>query len=109
MTYQGKVFGGKVVLPPEANLPDGTEVRVEPIDPSRTGEPVLKKLLALAGTARGSWWEPRPLPVHDAKAVKAMSAVFVDMSFVVMPEDGMAEALTGDSHFEQPGLKPSVR
>lgn len=53
MTYQGKVFGGKVVLPPEANLPDGTEVRVEPIEPSRAGEPVLKKLLALAGIAQG--------------------------------------------------------
>jgi len=53
MTYQGKVFGGKVILPPEANLPDGTEVRVEPIEPSPADEPVMKKLLALAGIAKG--------------------------------------------------------
>jgi hypothetical protein len=36
MTYWGKVTKRTVVLPPEANLPHGTEVRVEPV--------VLKKL-----------------------------------------------------------------
>lgn len=29
MTYFGKVSDGKVVLPPEANFPDGTEVQVQ--------------------------------------------------------------------------------
>jgi hypothetical protein len=30
MTYTGKVQNGVVVLPPEAHLPEGTEVIVEP-------------------------------------------------------------------------------
>lgn len=29
MTYIGKVSGGKVILPPEANFSEGTEVRVQ--------------------------------------------------------------------------------
>lgn len=29
MTYIGKVLGGKVILPPEADLMDGAEVRVQ--------------------------------------------------------------------------------
>lgn len=33
MGYVGKVTKGTVVLPPEANLPEGTTVRVEPIAP----------------------------------------------------------------------------
>lgn len=31
MSYTGTVEGGVVKLPPEAALPDGTKVRVEPI------------------------------------------------------------------------------
>jgi hypothetical protein len=31
MTYTGTVEGGMVKLPPEAALPDGTKVRVEPL------------------------------------------------------------------------------
>lgn len=34
MTYRGRVRNGLVELPPDANLPDGTEVRVEVIRPS---------------------------------------------------------------------------
>ena len=37
---------GVVVLPPEANLPDGTAVKIEPV------EPALRKLLRLAGTVK---------------------------------------------------------
>ena len=33
MSYSGKVINGTVVLPPDAHLPEGTSVRVEPITP----------------------------------------------------------------------------
>lgn len=32
MVYKGIVEKGTVKLPPEADLPDGTEVRIEPMD-----------------------------------------------------------------------------
>ncbi|HXJ93070.1 MAG TPA: hypothetical protein VMT20_09325 [Terriglobia bacterium] len=47
MTYRGTVSKGVVMLPSEAELPDGAEVLVEPIEGAF--EPVGKKLLALAG------------------------------------------------------------
>jgi hypothetical protein len=47
MTYRGTVSKGTVILPPEAKLPDGTEVLVEPIEGAY--EPVGQKLMALAG------------------------------------------------------------
>ena len=31
MTYIGKVHNGVVVLPPEARLPEGADVKIEPI------------------------------------------------------------------------------
>lgn len=41
MTYQCKVRKGTVQLPPEANLPDGTIVRVEVLEgPSEGTDPV---------------------------------------------------------------------
>ena len=36
MTYIGKVLGGKVILPSDAVLPDGTTVRVEPVNGNET-------------------------------------------------------------------------
>jgi hypothetical protein len=32
MTYVGKVVNGTILLPPDANLPEGTPVRVELIE-----------------------------------------------------------------------------
>jgi hypothetical protein len=32
MSYTGIVENGKVTLPPEARLPDGTRVRIEPVE-----------------------------------------------------------------------------
>jgi hypothetical protein len=49
MTYRGTVLKGTVILPPEAKLADGTQVRVEPLEGASPSEPVGKKLLALAG------------------------------------------------------------
>ena len=45
MTYKGIVRNGSVQLPPEANLPDGTEVRVEPLD----NRPLMRLLEGLEG------------------------------------------------------------
>jgi hypothetical protein len=57
MSYVGTVENGVVVLPPEAKLPDGTRVTVEPVarraDPVKDSRPIMEKLLELAGTARG--------------------------------------------------------
>lgn len=56
MTYIGKVANGTVVLPPEVHLPDGAEVLVEWADAKNVQEaniPVGKRLLALAGIAKG--------------------------------------------------------
>ena len=40
MTYRGRVKNGVVVLEGEAMMPEGTEVRVEPIEPgSRDASP----------------------------------------------------------------------
>jgi hypothetical protein len=35
MTYRGKVQNGVVILQDSASLPEGTEVRVEPVPPAR--------------------------------------------------------------------------
>ena len=37
MTYQGTVKHGVVKLPPEADLPDGTKVRIEPVNSEDSG------------------------------------------------------------------------
>lgn len=49
MTYRGTVSKGIVILSPEAKLPEGTEVCVEPIEDVSSLEPIGKKLMALAG------------------------------------------------------------
>ena len=51
MTFIGKITNGAIVVPPEAHLPDGTEVRVEPVAPSaaksrRERAAALRKLAA---------------------------------------------------------------
>lgn len=52
MTYVGKVQNGVVVLPPDAHIPEGTEVRVEPMELTPEDDPLLATLLRLA--------KPRP-------------------------------------------------
>lgn len=49
MSFLGVVSKGMVVLPPDANLADGTEVRVEPI-PART---LSERLSDVIGIVRG--------------------------------------------------------
>jgi hypothetical protein len=37
MIYRGKVHGGVVILPPEVQLPDGTDVNVQPLTDVQPG------------------------------------------------------------------------
>ena len=63
MSFWGKVSKGTVVLPPEANLPDGTEVRVEPVPPKTLAE----RLRDVIGTVRGGppdWAENHDHYIH---------------------------------------------
>ncbi len=47
MSYTGTVIGGLVKLPPEANLPDGTAVRVETVE-ANDRRPLVQKLEEIA-------------------------------------------------------------
>ena len=49
MVFKGIVKNGRIELPPEANLPDGTEVRVEAASRKST----FADLLPFAGTWQG--------------------------------------------------------
>jgi hypothetical protein len=55
MTYRGKVQNGVVVLEPGSDLPEGTEVEVQPT--TAEADPAAKSLqeglLKLAGTVKG--------------------------------------------------------
>jgi hypothetical protein len=49
MTYVGKVSNGVVVLPPEADLPEGTEVKVEPVQAARAGVTLYERYAEFDG------------------------------------------------------------
>ena len=48
MNYTGTVVGGVVKLPPEVSLPDGTLVRIEPVEPSNDRRLLVEKMKAIA-------------------------------------------------------------
>jgi len=51
MTYTGVVKNGVIRLDEEAELPEGTVVRVEPLDEEKQAESLAAELMKLAGTA----------------------------------------------------------
>ncbi len=53
MTYTGTVKNGVVVLPPEAKLPDGTQVKVEPAEEPGKGRTLAERLKPVIGIAKG--------------------------------------------------------
>ncbi|MDQ3440096.1 MAG: hypothetical protein M3478_07070 [Planctomycetota bacterium] len=55
MTYRGRVKGGVIVFEQPADLPEGTEVTVQPIsvEPTQAGPSLAESLLKLAGRAQG--------------------------------------------------------
>lgn len=48
MSYTGKVQNGVVVLPPDARLPEGTEVKVIPLEEPQGANAFLEGMLKLA-------------------------------------------------------------
>jgi hypothetical protein len=48
VSYKGTVKNGMVVLPPDAQLPDGLEVEVTPMKAREEDPPFLRALLQLA-------------------------------------------------------------
>lgn len=65
MGYVGKVTKGTVVLPPEADLPEGTTVRVEPIAPE-TLATRLKKVIGAVHGMPSDWAENHDHYIHGA-------------------------------------------
>ena len=53
MSYTGKVHSGVVVLPPEANLPDGTEVEITPLVTAQQAGDFTDELVRIAGQVHG--------------------------------------------------------
>lgn len=53
MTYRGRVQNGKVVLEEGVSLAEGTEVVVEPVEPTREVRSLREGLLNLAGIVKG--------------------------------------------------------
>jgi hypothetical protein len=63
MAYWGKVSRGVVVLPPGADLPEGTPVRVEAVIP----KPLSQRLQKVIGVIRGmppDWAENHDRYIH---------------------------------------------
>ena len=53
MSFAGKVQNGVVVLPPEAKLPEGTEVEVTPLATEQQAGDFTDRLVRIAGKVRG--------------------------------------------------------
>jgi len=53
MTYKGTVKNGVVVLEPGTRLPEGVEVRIEPVDESDDMASLREGLLRFAGAIKG--------------------------------------------------------
>jgi hypothetical protein len=52
MSYKGTVKNGTVVLPPDADLPDGTEVEVTPVQEQPTAKSFYERYARFAGMAK---------------------------------------------------------
>jgi len=67
VSYTGKVKNGVVVLPPEAKLPEGAEVKVEPLELLPEEDPSIAAILKLA-KPRPHW--PKDYALNHAHYVK---------------------------------------
>jgi len=52
MSYKGTVRNGTVVLPPGADIPEGTEVEVTPIQEKPTAKSFYERYAGFAGMAK---------------------------------------------------------
>lgn len=53
MSYTGKVQNGVIILPPEAQLPEGSEVEVIPVVTARDAADFTDRLLMISQKVRG--------------------------------------------------------
>ena len=67
MSYTGKVKNGLVVLPPDVHLPEGAEVRVEPLELLAENDAAIQAILKLA-KPRPHW--PKDFALNHAHYVK---------------------------------------
>ncbi|MGH9403930.1 MAG: hypothetical protein ACRD2P_17755 [Terriglobia bacterium] len=65
MGYVGKVTKGTVVLPPEADLPEGTTVRVEPVATESLATR-LKNVIGVVHDMPPDWAENHDHYIHGA-------------------------------------------
>ena len=63
MMFAGKVINGTIVLPPEAKLPEGTPVRVEPIEIETLAER-LKDFIGIVDDMPADWAEQHDHYIH---------------------------------------------
>jgi hypothetical protein len=63
MSVAGKVSGGTVILPPEANLPEGAQVRLEPVPP-RTLAERLRDVTRIVRGGPPDWAENHDYYIH---------------------------------------------
>jgi uncharacterized lipoprotein YbaY len=67
VSYTGTVKNGVVVLPPDVRLPEGAEVKVEPVEISMADDPSVAAALKLA-KPRPHW--PKDYALNHAHYVK---------------------------------------
>lgn len=63
MTYFGKVIDGKVVLPPEVKLDEGTPVRVELLETETLAER-LRDFIGIVSDMPSDWAEQHDHYIH---------------------------------------------
>ena len=67
MSYTGTIENGVIKLPPEADLANGTKVRIEPIEPVQDRNELTRRLRAIAATMPdlpADWAEEHDHYVH---------------------------------------------
>jgi predicted DNA-binding antitoxin AbrB/MazE fold protein len=67
MSYTGTIENGVVKLPPEADLADGTQVRIEEIGPRQDRNELTRRLREIAGQLEGlpeDWAEQHDHYLH---------------------------------------------
>src|SRR5438034_108058 len=111
----GKVVNGVIVLENGGTLPDGTLVRVEPVTSWKLAESenelgqLREMLLSHGGViAPEQRLFDHGIDLYRKRPDKSWSLTDC-ISFVVMEQEEVTEALSGDHHFEQAGFKALMR
>jgi len=106
MSVIGVVEDGKVVLPPEMQLPTGTRVRVELLPPAEQGPSLAETFKDYIGIFDDlpQTWRATTITICTAHR-RNEHRLRGHVLSVSMQELGLTEAAAGDRHFEQAGFK----